>query len=164
MIQLFLNLRLFLNSWRKSGWIFLIILTCLLIFLNLIRWLFWGLMGLLLGLKWTIRDQGGLKVQEITRNSCRSYMDSLVKPNLFKISKIIQFLLELALCKSLVTIWNSLSRKKSKKMIIGKVYQSFSQAQVLQAKESTRSCSSSEPTKITFYLKIHIVYMVLMLI
>lgn len=84
------------------------------------------------------------------------------KPNQFKISKIIQFLLVLASCKSLVTIYNSLLRKKSKKMIIGKVYQSFLQALALQVKESIRLWSLLEPTKITFYHKIHIVCMVLM--
>ena len=164
MIQLYLNHKLYPKKCKKYGWIFLIILICWLIYLNLIRWSCLDWMVLHHGQKWIIKDQGGLRVLGIIRNLWRNYMGLLDKHNLLKILRIILFHLVLHLCKSWEITCNFLLRKKLNKMIIGKVCLLFLQAQAHLDKDSIKLWSLYEQIRITFYQKTIIVCMVQMLI
>ncbi len=137
----------------------LITSICWLISSNLTKWSSWDLMVLLPEQKWIIKDQEDLRAQEIIRNLCKSLKVLLVKPNQLKILKIIQFRQVPLLWKNLETISNFSSKRKSKRTIIGKVYQWSLQAQAAQEKDSTKLCNLLDPIKLISILKIHTAYM-----
>ena len=119
-------------------------------------------MGLHLEPKWTISDPEDLRVPEIIRSLWKICMASLGKLNLLRISKIIPYLLELLSWNNLEPIYSSSSRRKYKKMTIGKVYPLFLPVQVRLAKENIKLWSLFVPIRIISNLKIIIVCMVLM--
>lgn len=112
--------------------------------------------------KWTIKDQEDLRAPETTNNLLKDFMGITNKTpaTASKTSKTIQFLQARNSCKNSMKWFTFSFRKRSKKMIIGKISVLFSPALTAQVRVSIRSWNGSEATNISSLQMIAIVCMV----
>lgn len=100
--------------------------------------------------KWTIKEQEDSRVPETTNNLLNDFMGTMSKTLAIvsRTSKTTLFHLVLSSWKNSTKWSTSLFRKRSNKMIIGKILASFSLDLTAQVRVNTKSCNGSEAISI----------------
>lgn len=164
MIRLYSSRKSCPRSFRKSGFKCSITSIPLWTYSNLEKWSSWLWMVSLPDLKWTTKEPGDLRVQEITNNLFNDFTATMNKalPTVNRTLRTTQSLQEQNSCKSSMRWSISLSKRRFKKTIIGRILVLYSQDQTVQARVSTRSCNGSGLISISFLRMIVTVCMVQM--